>query len=62
MEDAVGFITQVLSVIDGTPIPYESACPALENALNRKRTLVRNPQPSSSTTRMSPHYPTALPA
>ena len=60
LEDAVGIITQVLSVIDRTPISYESGCPALKNALNRTRTLGGNPQPSSSPTRMSSHDPTAL--
>lgn len=37
MDDAVGTITQVLSIIDRTPISYESVRPALENALNHKR-------------------------
>lgn len=37
MDDAVGTITLVLSVIDRTPTPDESACPAPEHALNHKK-------------------------
>lgn len=42
MDDAAGTITQALSVIDRTPIPYESVRPAPEHALNRKIILVGN--------------------
>lgn len=59
MDDAVRTITQILCVIDRTPILYESVCPAPENALNRKSPLVENPQPGRSLTGMSAHYPPA---
>ena len=53
MDDAVETITQVLSVIDRTPTPYESVCPVPENALNHMSTLIRNLRSGSSTTRIS---------
>lgn len=56
MDNTVGTITQVFSVVDRMPTPYESVRPALENALNRKSTLVGNSQPGSSTTRTSLHH------
>src|SRR6185437_3674957 len=59
MDDAVGIITQVLSVIDRTPTPDESIRPAPEHALNRKRPFVGNLQAGSSTTRTSFVPPTA---
>lgn len=63
MDDAAETITQVLSVIDRTPTPYEPVRRALENALNHKSTLVGNRQPGSSTTRISlvPPYRAKLP-
>lgn len=56
MEDAAGTITQVLSVFARTPVPDKSVRPALENGLNRKSDLVRNPQLGSSITRTSLHH------
>jgi hypothetical protein len=43
VDDEVGTITQVLSVVDRTPTAYESDCPALENALNHEHALVGSP-------------------
>ena len=40
MDDAVGTITQALSVLDRTPVPYEPVRAAQERALNRKSVLV----------------------
>jgi hypothetical protein len=40
MDDAVETITQVLSLIDRTPTPCESVCPAPEYALNHTSTLI----------------------
>ncbi len=63
MDDAAETITQVLSVIDRTPTPYESVRRAPENALNNNIALVGNPQPRSPTTRISlaPPYRAKLP-
>ncbi|MGQ0555872.1 MAG: hypothetical protein ACT4PN_08025 [Nitrospiraceae bacterium] len=47
MDDAAETITQILSVIDRTPTPYESVRRALENALSHKNTLVGNWQPGA---------------
>lgn len=50
MDDAVGTITQVLSVIDRTPTTYESVYRAPENARPTASVLTGNPKPGSSTT------------
>jgi len=50
IDDAVGTITQVLSVIDRTPTPYESVRRVPENALPHTSVLAGNPKPGSSPT------------
>ncbi len=57
--DAVGTITQILSVIDRMTTLMSQSVPILQNPLNRKSTLVANEQPGSSSTRISLRYPTA---
>ena len=47
MDDAVGTITQALSVLDRTPVPYEPVRAAQKRALNRKSTLVGNSRPAA---------------
>ena len=59
MDDAVGTITQVLSVIDRTLSPYKVIRRAPENALTHTSALGGSPQPASFTTCVSSHYLTA---
>ena len=59
LNNAVGTITQVLSLLDCTPTPYVSVHRAPENALNNKNALVGNPKPGSLTTQTSSRHQTA---
>lgn len=63
MDDVAETITQVLSVIDRTPTPYESVRRAPRERAEAQGTLAGNPQPGSPTTRISlaPPYRAKLP-